>query len=172
MNHIKKLRWLGDFLAADADSKGIGQGSEGARYCFAGADAIEELQAENAALKEQVAQLQTIISEEAKDSGNVILELDQAKKTISEQQAHIKKLRMLVESANKGVAGAHSVMWQKKAREALAIESSTEALREHDAQLIGKIRDIVRAAYPTEETSAGLALMLEAELEGMLDRLA
>ena len=36
---------------------------------------LNTLRAENAALKEQVAQLKAIISEEAKDSGNVILEL-------------------------------------------------------------------------------------------------
>ena len=54
MDNVKNLRWLGDHLNKHAKSEGIGQGSEGARYAWAGATEIERLRAENAALKEQV----------------------------------------------------------------------------------------------------------------------
>ena len=33
---------------------------------------------------------------------------------------------------------------------------------------IEEVRSVIRAAYPTEHTSAGLALMLDTELDGML----
>lgn len=42
-NHINNLRWLGDQLDADASIKGIGQGSEGARYCWAAATEMKSL---------------------------------------------------------------------------------------------------------------------------------
>ena len=52
----------------------------------------EQQAAENAALKEQVAQLQTIIREEATDSGNVILELATANETIAALKEQIAQL--------------------------------------------------------------------------------
>lgn len=35
---------------------------------------------------------------------------------------------------------------------------------------VKEMRMIVKAAYPTENSSAGLAMMLDAELDGMEDR--
>lgn len=46
VTHADKLRWVGDQLDADASNKGIGQGSEGARYCWAVATEIERIEAE------------------------------------------------------------------------------------------------------------------------------
>ena len=43
MSSIENLRWLGQNLQADAELEGVGQGSEGARYCFSGASEIESL---------------------------------------------------------------------------------------------------------------------------------
>lgn len=55
------------------------------------------LQVENAALKEQVTQLQTIITEEAKESGEVIIERD----TLKERIARLEDLnRKLCDKAN------------------------------------------------------------------------
>ena len=49
---IEQLRWLGNYLAADAESKGIGQGSEGARYCWSAASEIEQLRSRIAELEQ------------------------------------------------------------------------------------------------------------------------
>ena len=46
MTHADKLRWVGDQLDADASNKGIGQGSEAARYCWAAATEIERIEDE------------------------------------------------------------------------------------------------------------------------------
>lgn len=54
---IEQLRWLGNYLADDAESKGIWQGSEGAWYCFAGAKKLEQLQAKVAELEAENARL-------------------------------------------------------------------------------------------------------------------
>jgi hypothetical protein len=55
--------------------------------------------------------------------------------------------------------------------EALALSHDDTALREYGAKLVERMRKIVEAAYPTESTSAGLALMLFEELNGIEDQI-
>jgi hypothetical protein len=50
-DHIKNLLFVGKCLESDADSKGIGQGSEGARYCYSAATFIEKQTAELASAR-------------------------------------------------------------------------------------------------------------------------
>jgi len=66
MDIVKNIRWLGDHLNAHAKSKGIGQGSEGARYCWNSADEITKLrtellqaQADNARLRDVLEKIRT-----------------------------------------------------------------------------------------------------------------
>ena len=54
---------------------------------------------------------------------------------------------------------------------ALAIPSDDSALREYGAKLVEKARSIMKAAYPTESTSAELAIMLDEELNCLADQL-
>lgn len=49
MSNIENLHWLYKQLNAEAEEQGIGQGSEGARYCLAAADEIESLRQQLAA---------------------------------------------------------------------------------------------------------------------------
>ena len=58
---VKDIHWLGDYLDADATAKGIGQGSEGARYAWATAAEIESLQSTSTALVEALKAAQRLI---------------------------------------------------------------------------------------------------------------
>ena len=50
---VKRLNWLAASLEADAKSKGIGQGSEGARCSVSAADALQSMQREVAELEKE-----------------------------------------------------------------------------------------------------------------------
>ena len=56
-DHIENLRFVGKCLESDADSKGIGQGSEGARYCYSAATFTEKQTAELASTRAEIDRL-------------------------------------------------------------------------------------------------------------------
>lgn len=69
MTHADKLRWVGDQLDTDASNKGIGQGSEGARYCWAAATEIERLQADREKLLKLLESASEVIGRFVSDEG-------------------------------------------------------------------------------------------------------
>lgn len=129
---IEQLRWLGNYLADDAESKGVGQGSEGARYCFAGAKTIEQLQArvaeleaENATLHEQV------------DLQIPALAFKQLQEQLVAAQAEIKRLRDAAQDAVDKLRNTDNWLWEDLVQ-ALSQPSDTSSL---DAYVAEKVKE-------------------------------
>lgn len=72
-DNVEQLQWLGGMLAADAKEKGIGQESEGARYCSEAADEITRLRAELANATLRNARLDDLIREAKSDDTRAAL---------------------------------------------------------------------------------------------------